>query len=414
MKLLAVTSRFPYGPKEAFLTAEIERFAERFDVLVLPALPTGQPISVPSLDARSIRLPLLSRPVLRLAAREFARDPLRALRVFARVVSSPRSLHAKIKNAAIFPTALAAARIARERSIDRVHAYWLTTPATIAFVVSQLNRIPWSATGHRHDLVDFNVTTGDGRNAGFFPTASFVRTISEQGADSLTAAFSGSRPPVHVVHLGVRVPPPCPRATSVARLRLICAANLEAVKGHRTLLEALALAVERCDVHCTFYGDGTLREELELLADRLHLHDAVHFAGVIAHDRLLAKMESNEFDAAILTSVDDGPDRREGIPVFLMEAMARNLPVIATRSGAVAELTGTHAALLCPAGDATAIADAVVTFANDAAARERFAALGRARVENAFDVTKNARVIAALICGDVTAGPERTPMEIHP
>ena len=412
MKLLLITSRFPYGPKEAFLAEEIAQMSRRFDILVAPALPTAEPLAVPSLSERAMRLRLLSPRVLALAFAEFTRHPLRAARALTIAVLSPRAMHAKVKNALIFPTALALARIARREGVGHLHAYWLSTPSTIAYVVSQLCDIPWSATGHRYDLVDFNVRTSGRPYAGFLRTARFVRAISQQGASRLAAAFTGGSPPLRVIHLGVAVP-----ANHAAHdhedLHLLCAANLEPVKGHETLLEALQRASRRVRVRCTLAGDGSSRERLERRAKELGLQDRVTFEGVVAHERLIDRMSSGEFNCAILTSIDEGPSAREGIPVFLMEAMVRGLPVIATRSGAITELADETNALLCAPGDAGALAAAIVTLASDRTLRARLGEAGRARVAAEFDVDACARALAAQICDESRTHPVTvTGMEI--
>ena len=395
MKLLLVTSRFPFGPAESFLTEEVLELSKRFEIKLFPAVPTSEATAVQELRTRAIRMRLLSPPVLRGAIAETLRNPLAVIRLFATVVGAPRSFHAKIKNALVFPTALAAARIARDERIHHVHAYWMSAPSTVAYVVARLCGIPWSATGHRYDLVDFNVRTVGKPSSGFFSSARFVRTISQQGAERLTH-FSRKGPPVHVIHLGVALPTPREPASD-DEMHLVCAAHLEPVKGHETLLRALARAVQSAPVRLTIAGDGRLRANLEHLTTQLGLRKQVTFEGAIPHNQLLARMRGGEFHAAILTSVDEGPAQREGIPVFLMEAMASGLPVIATRSGAIAELGGGNAALLCDPGDIEGLARAIVALGLDPHLRAHLGAAGRARVEREFDARSCAMMLSEQI-----------------
>jgi colanic acid/amylovoran biosynthesis glycosyltransferase len=395
MKLLIVTSRFPFGPTESFLTEEVLELSKRFDITLFPAVPTAQATAVQELRTRSIRMRLLSPAVLRDALAETLRNPLEVTRTFATVVGAPRALHAKIKNALVFPTALAAARIAREERIHHVHAYWMSAPSTVAYVVARLCAIPWSATGHRYDLVDFNVRTVGPPSSGFFATARFVRTISQQGAERL-AHFARKGPPVRVIHLGVALPAHREPA-AINELHLVCAANLEPVKGHETLIRALAGAVQSAPVRLTIAGDGRQRASLEALTAKLGLAAYITFEGAVPHKRLLARLRSGDFHAAILTSIDEGPAQREGIPVFLMEAMASGLPVIATRSGAIHELAGEGAALLCDPGDVEGVSRAIVALATDALLRAHFSMAGRARVERDFNACSCAMMLGAEI-----------------
>jgi colanic acid/amylovoran biosynthesis glycosyltransferase len=397
VKLLLVTSRFPFGPKESFLTEEVLELSKLFDITLFPAVPTAQAAAVPELLARSVRMRLFSPAVLRLALAETLRSPLQVMQSFTAIVGAPRAVHAKIKNALVFPTALAAARVARDERIDHVHAYWMSAPSTVAYVVARLCAIPWSATGHRYDLVDFNVRTVGTPSSGFFATAQFVRTISQQGAERL-AHLALKGPPVHVIHLGVALPAQREPAAANA-LHLVCAANLEPVKGHQTLLRALASAIQSVPVRLTIAGDGSSRASLEALTAELGINEYVTFEGVVPHDRLLMRLRAGEFHAAILTSVDEGPAQREGIPVFLVEAMAAGLPVVATRSGAIVELAGDGAALLCDPGDSAGVSTAIVALAKDAQLQARLRAAGRARVERDFDVRSCAMTLSEHICG---------------
>src|SRR5205823_910158 len=96
--------------------------------------------------------------------------------------------------------------------------------------------------------------------------------------------------------------------------------RLAPVKGQRELLEALALAP---GVHAALVGedvetDGAFRRELEAEAERFGIADRVAFAGY----RPDAASELAEVDALVL------PSQIEGLPVVVLEAMARGKPVI--------------------------------------------------------------------------------------
>jgi glycosyltransferase involved in cell wall biosynthesis len=261
-----------------------------------------------------------------------------------------------------------------------------------------MNAIPWSATGHRWDLVDYNLSSAGRPNAGFISDARFVRTISAQGARQVRAALNGFAERVRIVHLGLRLPEPSAHRITSAPLRLVCAAGLDPVKGHGDLLSAISIVRHSgVDVVCTLAGDGPLRSELETLVATLGISDAVTFCGAVAHTDLLERLQAGEFDAAILTSVDEGSHLREGIPVALMEAMAAGLPCIATSSGAVGELVDDACGILVPPRDVNAIARAIARLADDAELRGRLGAAARARIEAAFDVRETASTMARLI-----------------
>jgi glycosyltransferase involved in cell wall biosynthesis len=112
------------------------------------------------------------------------------------------------------------------------------------------------------------------------------------------------------------------------RLHLVFVGRLAPVKGLRVLIEALLARGDRDDVRLTIVGDGTERATLEAMA--APLGEAVHFTGYQSQDEVAAILATA--DAFVL------PSFAEGVPVVLMEALAANLPVIATRITGVPEL----------------------------------------------------------------------------
>ena len=144
-------------------------------------------------------------------------------------------------------------------------------------------------------------------------------------------------------------------------------AALRPEKRHDVFLEAAALVRGKVP-QCRFLvvGDGTERERLETLARQRNLDGAVHFSGTRDDvPEVLALM-----DVVLLTS------QMEANPVSILEAMASEKPVVATRVGSVPE-TVRHGVtgILVPPGDAGGIAAATIELL---AQPDRAAVMGRA------------------------------------
>jgi len=88
---------------------------------------------------------------------------------------------------------------------------------------------------------------------------------------------------------------------------------------------------------------------------------------------------------ALLPSIETCEDR-EGIPVFLIEAMAAGVPVVATNTGGIPELLESGGGILIPQRDARAIAEALATLAADGDLRRQLAKAGVRRVRDQFTV----------------------------
>ena len=190
-----------------------------------------------------------------------------------------------------------------------------------------------------------------------------------------TAAFTLVRDPPPPRHLlGGFAPPGTVLIGNVARL--------DKVKDHAGLLAAFKLLreeIRKQDMDCRLVvaGDGPQRDVLERQIVELGLTESVRLLG---NWRDVAALLA-ECDVFVLSSI------AEGMPLTLLEAMAAGLPVVATEVGGVASVvedgvTGT----LVPAGNPSALADALRTYSADDALRRRHGDAGHARVVARFDL----------------------------
>ena len=102
--------------------------------------------------------------------------------------------------------------------------------------------------------------------------------------------------------------------------------RLSPEKGFDTLIAAVdRLIREGRNVSLTIVGEGDARSVLQAQIDRLNLADNVHLAGYQPNTIDLYR----SMDVFVLSSL------REGLPNVLLEAMAMEVPVVATRVGGV-------------------------------------------------------------------------------
>jgi glycosyltransferase involved in cell wall biosynthesis len=85
----------------------------------------------------------------------------------------------------------------------------------------------------------------------------------------------------------------------------------------------------------------------------------------------------------------------EGVPVVLMEAMAMEIPCVATWITGIPELIRSGVdGVLVPPSDASALAEAIASLMDDPGLRSRIAKAGRQRVLDKFNLETNVRLLA--------------------
>jgi glycosyltransferase involved in cell wall biosynthesis len=216
-----------------------------------------------------------------------------------------------------------------------------------------------------------------------------VIAVSQAVAARMDASQVGER--LSVIHNGITI-----AASGQDRLELrnaLClserlvgtiAARIDHLKGHETLLKALALLrASNIAVTLLIAGDGTERANMERLAQELSLGpEWVRFLGFRPDvpDLLAAS------DFFVL------PSLTEGLPLSILEAMAHRLPVVATPVGGIPEIIedGKHG-LLVPVQDPQALADAITRLAGEPGLCNSLGEAAYDRVRDAFSFDEMVR-----------------------
>lgn len=180
-----------------------------------------------------------------------------------------------------------------------------------------------------------------------------------------------------------------------------CVAHLVPVKGHPTLLKALAHVP---DLHVVLAGkplDGDYTALLERMVQELSLGGRVHFLGAVEDvPGLLA-----ELDIAVLPTWARW--RMEGCPVALLEAMACGKPCLATDIPGSRDLIEHGCSgLLVPPENPAALAAVLVQLVEDAALRRQLGAHARQRVLAHYRIEQETAAHVALYT-ELTSGIKR-------
>ncbi|HEY0248262.1 MAG TPA: glycosyltransferase family 4 protein [Gryllotalpicola sp.] len=210
---------------------------------------------------------------------------------------------------------------------------------------------------------------------------------------------------VAVAHPGTDA---APAATgSEAGLHLLCVGAVAAHKGQDVLVEALAGLVELPGWSCSIVGSMDVEPDF---VDRMSaaigsagLSERIALTGV-----LTARPLTDAYDTADLVVA---PSRAESYGMVVAEALARGIPVVATRVGGLPEaIAGNSAGTLVPPDDPWALRMVLRQWCADPARRTALTAEARA---NARATTRSwgeaAETVAAVLDGCRAAGERAIP-----
>lgn len=155
-------------------------------------------------------------------------------------------------------------------------------------------------------------------------------------------------------------------------------ARLSAAKDHDNLFRAFAaLAAADPRVRLVVVGDGELRTGLEQVVRELHMNERIVMTG--SREDIPALVGA--FDAFVLSSYT------EGLAMTLLEAMAAELPIVATSVGGNAEVVvDGETGLVVPPRDTARLADALRWMSSHTTEARAMGARGRERALARFSI----------------------------
>jgi MMP alpha-(1->4)-mannosyltransferase len=199
-------------------------------------------------------------------------------------------------------------------------------------------------------------------------------TVSESSKTDICRDFHIRPSSVHIVPLGVDTRLFRPHDDSRIPGRIVTVISADSpLKGLPTLLRAVSKLVTDREAHLVVVGTPAAATRRQ--AAQLDLAARVSFVNGLPDDAYAQLLASAEM--AVI------PSMYEGFSLPAVEHMASGTPLIASRAGALPEVTGDAAVLVSP-GDAEELAAALRTLHDSEAERARRAAAGLARVRERF------------------------------
>ena len=216
--------------------------------------------------------------------------------------------------------------------VQHIHVHHGYFGSWIAMVAAQLLDVEFSLTLHGSDLL-VHPTYLDVK----LQNCGFCRTVSEYNRSHILQRYpmvdAGK---IVVTRLGVEVPegssvPVANHKATDDPFTVLAVGRLHAVKDHAFLVRACAQLRDRdVSFECLIAGEGPERRNLESLIRQHGLQGRITLLGHVPRDQIASLYD--RADVVVLTS------RSEGIPLVLMEAMARGKIVLAPSITGIPEL----------------------------------------------------------------------------
>jgi colanic acid/amylovoran biosynthesis glycosyltransferase len=284
-----------------------------------------------------------------------------------------------------FSEAVVAGHTARQAGFRHLHSHF---SSTVGLIASRIFGLQFSITLHGPD--EFRDTEGFAMREKVASSA-FISTISQYARSQIMLASDPEDwPKIEICRLGVdpAVFQPSPERPEPPIFRVICVGRLAPVKAQRILIQACALLVSsgwRLQLHLV--GSGPDSASLRQFVESSGMSPNVVFEGPRNQDEVIALYRNA--DVFALASFG------EGVPVVLMEAMAMEIPCVATWVNGIPELIrDNEEGLLVAPSDVEALSRAIERLLENRDLRRRLGRAGRQRVLRDYDLQKNTAALA--------------------
>jgi glycosyltransferase involved in cell wall biosynthesis len=283
-------------------------------------------------------------------------------------------------------------------NVERIHAHFLHTPASVARYAALMTGRRWSVSAHAKDIW----TTPDWEKREKIAACDWLVTCTAAGAAHLRDLTSDPAK-ITLVHHGLdlsRFPPfgrPRPARNgrdSTDPVIILSIGRAVEKKGYDDLLEALARLPAGLAWRFVHLGGGPLLGKLKATARKLALDGRIDWLGSQNQAVVLERLRTADLFVLASRTARDGD--RDGLPNVLMEAQSQSLAVLSTRAGAIDELIvdGENGLLVSP-GDRAALAVGLARLIGDPGLRARLGEAGATRVAREFSLDRAIDRLAA-------------------
>ena len=271
----------------------------------------------------------------------------------------------------------------QRNDIRHLHVHFATAASSVGLIVTKIFPYTLSFTAHGPDeFYDVSLYNLKEKING----SKFICAIGSYSRSQLMKLSDVDQwPKFEITPMGVDITVFTPRTfrKNPQTYDLLCVGRLVPSKGQHILIKSLDKLVKNGrNIRLHLIGDGPDRISLENEAARRSLKSHILFHGSVSQKHIHDFY--NKADIFVSASF------AEGIPIVLMEAMAMEIPCVATNINGIPELIrpGIDGLLVSPS-DIDLLEQALITLMDDPDLRLKLGRSGRRRVMDKYDLTVN-------------------------
>jgi colanic acid/amylovoran biosynthesis glycosyltransferase len=283
----------------------------------------------------------------------------------------------------------------KKARVSHVHVHFAGLASRTAWWIKRLFGITYSFTGHANDIFcpkpDQRVTLGD-----LVDEASFVVAVSDFGANWLRRGFPEAADKVYRVYNGLDLSTFRPSIPGSKPVRLLSVGRLIEKKGFVFLVEACRmLSSSGLNFTCEIVGEGPERRRLEELIRAYRLSDQVLLTGSKPQTEIVDLLARGSL--FVFPAIHDSSGDSDNLPTVLVEAMASNLPIIATGIAGIPEIVRHNEnGILIQEKDAAQLANAIRFLAGNPELLEKYGQMSQTIAAEKFALSNTVGQLKSL------------------
>lgn len=276
---------------------------------------------------------------------------------------------------------------------DHIHVHSCGNAANITLLASVLSELTYSITLHGPTLE----TYGNNQKQKW-KHSTFALVVSDKLLNDVSVKLKGFLPKTVIsIPMGVNLSEISRKSQYTPweegkKCQLFACGRLNPVKGHSFLFKSVEILRSRgIDTFLKIAGEDEqggqgYHKHLEELIQEMNLAGCIELLGAVSQERIRSELENSHIFALA--------SHNEGIPVAVMEAMAMEIPVVATNVGGNSELIESGKdGILVPDKNPEAMADSIELILKNPKLAQQLSQLSRQKVEAEFHDRRSAEAL---------------------